>query len=145
MKPAWDKLGDEYAASSSVVIGDADCTVESELCQKFGVQGYPTIKYFKDGNAEGEAYSSGRDFDSLKKFVADELEKGCDITAPTECTEKEQKYIAKQSGKSAADAAKEADRLKGMLAKPMKADLKAWVSQRLNIMTQMAAGGKEEL
>ena len=40
MKPAWDQLGDEYAASSSVVIADVDCTAEGEdLCQEFGVQG----------------------------------------------------------------------------------------------------------
>ena len=52
MKPAWDKLGEAYADSSSVVIGDADCTADGkELCNDNGVSGYPTIKYF---DAEGE-------------------------------------------------------------------------------------------
>jgi len=40
MKPAWDKLGDEYAASSSVLIADADCTDSGEqLCQQFNIAG----------------------------------------------------------------------------------------------------------
>ncbi|MGK3742570.1 MAG: hypothetical protein ACI90V_009426, partial [Bacillariaceae sp.] len=40
MKPAWDQLGDEFAGSSSVVIGDADCTASGEeLCQTFGIKG----------------------------------------------------------------------------------------------------------
>ena len=37
MKPDWDKLGSEYEGSSSVLIADVDCTVESDLCQRFEV------------------------------------------------------------------------------------------------------------
>ena len=71
MKPAWDQLGDEYASSSSVVIADVDCTVEQDLCSKYDVKGYPTIKYWKDG-AESK-YQGGRDFNALKKFVENTL------------------------------------------------------------------------
>ena len=40
MKPAWDKLGDAYADSASVVVGDADCTASGQsLCQDHGVGG----------------------------------------------------------------------------------------------------------
>lgn len=146
MKPAWDKLGDEYAASSSVVIADADCTGPAkEACGKFGVSGYPTIKYFKDGNKEGEAYQKGRDFESLQAFVKDELEQACDVTAPAECTEKEAKFIEKMKAKSAEDVSKQLTRLQGMLSKPMKAELKGWVSQRVNILSQLASAGKTEL
>jgi protein disulfide-isomerase A6 len=34
MKPDWDKLGDEFAGSKTVLIGDVDCTVEKDLCSK---------------------------------------------------------------------------------------------------------------
>ena len=44
MKPDWDRLGSEYASSSSVVIADVDCTVEQDLCGQYDVRGYPTIK-----------------------------------------------------------------------------------------------------
>jgi len=145
MKPAWDKLGAEFEASS-VVVADADCTVESELCSKFDVKGYPTIKYFKDGSKEGEAYNGGRDFDSLKKFVQESLEVQCDVNAPDQCDEKETKYITTMKAKGAADVDKQLTRLTGMLAKPMKAELKAWVAKRVNILKQLAKdSSKEEL
>ena len=72
MKPAWDQLGDEYEGSS-VVVGDVDCTEDKnrDLCSKYGVSGYPTIKYMNidTEDATGESYNGGRDFDSLKSFV----------------------------------------------------------------------------
>lgn len=78
MKPAWDKLGAAYKDSKTVVIGDVDCTVEKDLCSKYGVRGYPTIKYFTGATAaDGDKYEGGRDFDSLKKFVETDLGPSC--------------------------------------------------------------------
>ena len=39
MKPDWDALGDEYADSKTVIIGDVDCTAAGKLCEKYGVRG----------------------------------------------------------------------------------------------------------
>ena len=40
MKPDWDALGDEYADSKTVIIGDVDCTAAGKpLCEKYGVKG----------------------------------------------------------------------------------------------------------
>lgn len=145
MKPAWDKLGAKYEASS-VVVADADCTVESDLCSKFNVKGYPTIKYFKDGDREGQDYSSGRDFDSLDTFVKDTLEVQCNVEDPADCDEREVKYIESMKAKGAADVEKQLTRLTGMLKKSMKADLKAWVAKRVNILKQLSSvEGKQEL
>ena len=139
MKPAWDQLGDEYKDSTSVVIGDADCTASGkELCSAQGVQGYPTIKYFTSEKPDGESYNGGRDFDSLKKFTEETLEGGCDINDEAKsCDEKEQGYIAKAKGKGAAYVEKQLARLEGMKAKPMKPALKAWLFKRLNILQQL--------
>jgi len=144
MAPAWNQLGDEFASSSSVLIGDADCTASGkELCEKFGVSGYPTIKYFKDGDEKGQDYSGGRDFDGLKKFVEDTLEVKCQVADPEKCTDKEKKFIEKMKAKSADDVKKQLDRLNGMKGNSMKADLKQWLFQRLNILTQLSADTKE--
>lgn len=147
MKPAWDKLGGEYSSSSSVVIADVDCTVETDVCSKYGVKGYPTIKYYKDGNAEGEDYSGGRDFDSLQKFVKETLEVQCDVADQEGCTEKEKDFIAKIKGRGPEYFQKQKTRLEGMSKKAMKAELKQWVVQRLNIFKQLvdAPPVKEEL
>jgi hypothetical protein len=42
MKPDWDKLGQQYGDSSSVMIVDVDCTVEEKTCSKMGAEAtYP--------------------------------------------------------------------------------------------------------
>jgi protein disulfide-isomerase A6 len=138
MKPAWDQLGDAFEATS-VVVGDSDCTAEGkELCEKYSVSGYPTIKYFKDGG-EATDYSGGRDFEALEKFVKDELEAKCDVAAPAECTEKEVKYIEKMKAKPAEEQKKQFDRLEGMKGGSMKPDLKNWLMQRHRILKQLTA------
>jgi len=66
----------EYAAASeSDEIGDIsmvamDCTSDgSDTCSKFGVKGYPTIKFF-DGDDEPTDYSGARNQDGFVEFLA---------------------------------------------------------------------------
>jgi len=146
MKPVWDELGEEYAGSSSVLIGDVDCTAAgSDLCDDFKVQGYPTLKYFVDGDLEGESYKGGRDKESLKKFVHDELSKWCDVETLDDCSEKEKKYIEKMKTKSADDVANQIARLDGMKDGSMKPELKQWINQRLRILKFIGEVQTDEL
>eukprot|EP01065_Artemidia_motanka_P037485 TRINITY_DN460_c0_g1_i4.p3 TRINITY_DN460_c0_g1~~TRINITY_DN460_c0_g1_i4.p3 ORF type:complete len:147 (+),score=58.85 TRINITY_DN460_c0_g1_i4:65-442(+) len=73
MKPAWDKLMDEFADHSKVVVADVDCTQHRDLCGRFEVRGFPTVKFFAPGDKTGEKYAGGRDFDSLKAHVESKL------------------------------------------------------------------------
>jgi protein disulfide-isomerase A6 len=141
MKPDWDKLGTEYKDSSSVVIGDADCTAGAkDLCSDMGVRGYPTIKYFMAGEGkEGKDYQGGRDYGSLKKFIDDDLSKGCEVDNAESCDEKENAYIAKMKGKGAEKITTELARLSGMKNKAMKADRKKWMLARIHLLTQLDA------
>jgi len=148
MKEDWENLGTAFEGSSSVVIGDVDCTVETELASEYGVSGYPTIKYFTpETDPKGDAYNGGRKFDDLKTFVEEKLERKCDFSDPETCSEKEQKFITKMTGKDAAALTKELARLDGMKEKPMKAEQKGFLFTRIHILTQMTAGddAKEEL
>lgn len=97
----------------------------------------PTIKYFVDGDTVGESYQGGRDFDSLKGFVEEKLEVKCDVKNPVECTDKEKGYIEKMSAKSSEDRVKQIQRLEKMAGDPMKAELKAWLRQRLHILRSL--------
>jgi protein disulfide-isomerase A6 len=138
-----DQLGDEFAGSSSVVIGDVDCTAEGEsLCTKMEVRGYPSIKFWKDGTMED--YQGGRDFDSLKQHVVDNLQVLCDVTDPKDCTDKEKAYIEKMKAKAQDEIEKQHARLDGMKGDTMKAELKQWLHQRLNILKGLKEK-KEEL
>jgi len=144
MKPAWDKLGSEYADSPSVMIADVDCTsTGKELCSKYDVTGYPTIKYFADGDVEGTDYQGGRDFDSLKSFTENTLEVKCDPNDPSECTDREKAYIEKMKAKSASDRQSQLARLQKMAGASMTADLKKWMSQRISILSGLTSN--EEL
>jgi protein disulfide-isomerase A6 len=137
MKQTWEDLGSEYEASSSVLIADVDCTVHSGVCSKHGVSGYPTIKYYKDGDKEGQSYNGGRSMDALKSFTADTLEVKCQVADPSKCSDKEKKFIDAMKAKSAEDRKKESDRLAGMKSGSMKPELKQWLVARQNILKQM--------
>jgi protein disulfide-isomerase A6 len=141
LAPVWDELGSAYAGSNSVVIGKVDCTADDskDLCNKHEVQGYPTLKYFVDGDKTGEPYNGAREFDALDTFVKDKLEVKCLVEDPAGCSEKETEFINKFKAKSAEEQTKQLERLKGMAGKSMAPDLKKWVSQRVNILTQLTA------
>ena len=88
MAPTWEELGDAYENSKKVVIADVDCTADGNdaLCQKYGVTGYPTLKYFTPPDSEGEVYEGGRDLKALKKFVKT-LKPGCTAATWEKCTD----------------------------------------------------------
>jgi len=151
MKPDWDKLGENYAGSNSVLIADVDCTSDEgkPVCDDHGVQGYPTLKYWIKG--EQHDYQGGRSYDDLEKFVEDTLASSCSIEDLEEsCTNKEQKYYEKMKGKGMDEVRKQHGRLDKMKTKKMTAKLTKWLNQRLDILSQMietegAAAEKEEL
>mmetsp|Transcript_7884 Transcript_7884/g.17364 ORF Transcript_7884/g.17364 Transcript_7884/m.17364 type:complete len:174 (-) Transcript_7884:546-1067(-) len=87
MKPDWDALGEKYEDSKKVLIGDVDCTGSGkELCDRFGVTGYPTLKYFNPPDTEGETYEGGRSLKELKKF-AKSLGPGCSAATWDKCSD----------------------------------------------------------
>jgi len=147
MKPAWDKLGETYADSSSVLIGDVDCTTDEGkgACSAAGVSGYPTIKYFTaETGKEGEKYQGGRDFDALEKFVKEKLSKKCDPNTKEDCDEKEVEYIDKMVAKGADKIVAEATRLEGMKGGDMKADKKTWLMKRIAILKGLSEEKSKE-
>ena len=138
MKPAWDQLGAEYAGSSSVIVADVDCTVESSLCSDYDVKGYPTIKYFTAETSEkGDDYAGCRSFDDLKKFVSDTLEVKCLIADPSGCSEKEADFMSKWKAKDKSEISSQLGRLDKMAGGKMTPELKKWLNQRLSILKQL--------
>ena len=138
MKPAWDQLMTEFESSSSVVVGDVDCTVETDLCSEYDVSGYPTIKYFTpETDAKGDSYNGGRDFDALKAHVVDNLEVKCQADSGEGCTDKEKAFIEKMKAKGADEIQKQYARLDGMKSGKMAKEQKQWVMQRYNILSQL--------
>merc|ERR1719440_2674930 len=98
MKPDWDKLGDEFSGSKTVLIGDVDCTVEKDLCSKYGVCGYPTIKSFT-GNPDGDPYEGGRDYAALKKFADENRGPSCSNDNIDLCDDEQKAILDKDNAK----------------------------------------------
>merc|ERR1739847_90193 len=67
LAPIWDKLGEKYADSETVVIAKMDSTA-NEL-EEVKVQGFPTIKLFKKGDNKVIDYNGERTLDGLVKFI----------------------------------------------------------------------------
>lgn len=118
MKPAWDKLGDEYKGSKTVIIADVDCTKEQDLCQKYGVQGYPTIKYFTGAtSAQGDAYNGGRDYDALSKWAKENLGPTCGAENIDLCSDEQKATIKETQALSAGDLDKQIESMEAELKK----------------------------
>jgi len=69
LAPEYEIVADAYVKESNVVIAKVDCTVEKDLASRFGVTGYPTLKFFKKGKTEPDAYNSGRTADDIVSFI----------------------------------------------------------------------------
>jgi hypothetical protein len=101
MKPDWDKLMTEFDSHKTTMVGDVDCTAAGKpLCDKEGVQGFPTIKH--GDPAALEDYQGGRDYDALKKF-AEGLKPLCSPTNLDLCDDEQKKAITDLSALSEAE------------------------------------------
>merc|ERR1712002_911903 len=67
LAPTWDKLGEKYKESETVVIAKMDSTA-NEL-EEVKVQGFPTIKLFKKGDKKVIDYNGEGTLDGLVKFI----------------------------------------------------------------------------
>ena len=66
LAPTYEQVAGAFEQEDSVVIAKVDATEEGDLASKYGVSGYPTLKYFPAGKKDAVDYKGGR---SLKNFV----------------------------------------------------------------------------
>ena len=88
-KPELEKAA-KILRQENLIVAKVDATVEKKLAQKYGVRGYPTVKFFKKGvpidytggrkesevlnwvrKKSGPAYMSIKTFDELEKLKTD--------------------------------------------------------------------------
>jgi protein disulfide-isomerase A6 len=60
LAPEWARAATEL--KGKVKLGVVDATVHTQVAQQYGVQGFPTIKFFPSGKKDGQAedYDGGR-------------------------------------------------------------------------------------
>jgi protein disulfide-isomerase A6 len=69
LAPVYEKLASVYKQDEGVVIANLDADKHRDLAEKYGVSGFPTLKFFPKGNKAGEDYDGGRDLDDFVKFI----------------------------------------------------------------------------
>ncbi|MGH0165352.1 UNVERIFIED_CONTAM: hypothetical protein FKN15_049124 [Acipenser sinensis] len=71
LAPEYAKAAGQLKAEGSELrLGKVDATEESDLAQEFKVQGYPTIKFFKNGDKSApKEYSAGRQADDFINWL----------------------------------------------------------------------------
>lgn len=62
-------MGELYRAGDGVVIAKVDADAEKALATRFGVTGFPTLKYFPKGSTKPEDYNGGRTAEDIVEFV----------------------------------------------------------------------------
>jgi len=68
LAPEYAKAAQQLAEKKSpILLANVDATKENELGSKYGVKGYPTLKFFKNGNPVD--YTGGRTTDTIIAWV----------------------------------------------------------------------------
>jgi protein disulfide-isomerase A3 len=69
MAPEFDKASTTLKENDPpVALVKVDCTVETKTCGKHGVNGYPTLKIFKNGEVASD-YNGPREADGIVKYM----------------------------------------------------------------------------
>lgn len=72
LAPVYEELASAFEhAKDKVQIAKVDADAERALGKRFGVQGFPTLKYFDGKSDKPEEYKSGRDLESLSAFITE--------------------------------------------------------------------------
>lgn len=69
LAPDFEKAATKLKSSDPpVTLVDVDCDAEKDLCQKFSIGGYPTLKIFRKGSVSSD-YDGPRDAEGIVKFM----------------------------------------------------------------------------
>lgn len=148
MKEDWHRLGAMYLHHKEVMIADVDCTSVQgkEICNKQGISGFPTLRYFTPQTGrKGMDYHGERDFDSLEKFIDGRMIKHCVPYTKENCDKQEVTYIDMMEGMGMVAMKKEHKRLHSMKNGHMKPPARAWVLHRIKLLKDLIKRPREDL
>ncbi|GLT43150.1 hypothetical protein SLA2020_171210 [Shorea laevis] len=78
LAPIYENVATAFKMEEGVVIANLDADKYKDLAEKYGVSGYPTLKFFPKGNKAGQEYEGGRDLESFVNFINEKCGTGRD-------------------------------------------------------------------
>jgi protein disulfide-isomerase A6 len=71
LAPVYEDLAHTFEFSKNVQIGKVDADDHRDLGKTYGVQGFPTLKFFDGKSNTPTDYKGGRDLESLTAFITE--------------------------------------------------------------------------
>ena len=71
LAPAWEEAANRL--KGVVKVGAVDMTTDQEAGAAYGIQGFPTIKFFGFNKQKPIAYETGRDADTIVNYAVDKV------------------------------------------------------------------------
>lgn len=72
LAPVYEELAQAFAhAEDKVTVAKVDADENRDLGKRFGIQGFPTLKWFDGKSDKPVEYSGGRDLESLSAFITE--------------------------------------------------------------------------
>lgn len=74
LAPEYQKVGEsvDKFKPRDTVVAKVNCDEHRAICSKYGVKGFPTLKFFPKGETTPKDYNSGRDASSIVQYLNDE-------------------------------------------------------------------------
>jgi len=69
LAPTWEKLASVYKNENGVVIANIDADKNGDVGTKYGVSGFPTLKFYPKDNKAGVAYEGGRELSDFVNYI----------------------------------------------------------------------------
>jgi len=71
LKPTYEKVAQDFQSESDCIVAniDADAAPNKPIAERYGVRGFPTIKFFPKGSKEPVDYAGGRSEDDFVSFL----------------------------------------------------------------------------
>ncbi len=69
MAPEYELVGTAFKNVAAAKVAKVDADAHRDLGERFGVKGFPTLKWFPKGSLEPQDYSGGRKADDIVEFI----------------------------------------------------------------------------
>lgn len=75
LAPTYEQVAAEFNTKygDKVTIAEVDCTANDGICKAAGVNGFPTIHFYKSGKTDFDEYSGDRSLENFQQFLSSRI------------------------------------------------------------------------